>query len=128
MRADPRTHRLYRAAIAVSGGALVLLGLLSGPLPGPGGVPLVLAGLAVLASEFPWARRLLDRARLRLHALSAWAGARPVWLRWAGGAAVLAAVVGAAYAGLVLAGVPPLLPDALSDRLAALPGVEGVEG
>jgi hypothetical protein len=38
---------------------MICLGFISGPIPGPGGIPLVLLGLAVMASEFVWAERLM---------------------------------------------------------------------
>jgi hypothetical protein len=50
-----------RVAIAVVGGALTLFGVVLLVLPGPGFV-LIAAGLALLAREFPWARRPLDYA------------------------------------------------------------------
>jgi uncharacterized protein (TIGR02611 family) len=124
VRADPRKRRLYRAAVAVVGVTMVLLGLASGPLPGPGGIPLVLGGLAVLASEFHWARRLLEWAKARLRTFSAWAGRQPAWLRWCGSAAALAALAGVGYLALVLLGLPPLVPDAVAAFLVDLPGVD----
>jgi hypothetical protein len=33
------------------------------PVPGPGGTPVFLAGLAILATEVEWARRFLTRFR-----------------------------------------------------------------
>jgi uncharacterized protein (TIGR02611 family) len=51
-----------RAAIAVAGFALLAIGAVMLVTPGPGLVAIV-AGLAVLATEFAWAERALDRAR-----------------------------------------------------------------
>jgi uncharacterized protein (TIGR02611 family) len=48
--------------VVVIGSTIVLFGLVLLFLPGPG-LALVIAGLAVLASEFAWARRLLQKAR-----------------------------------------------------------------
>lgn len=45
-------------------GILLLIGvLLFGWIPGPGGVPLLLGGLALLSLNHEWARRLLLQAR-----------------------------------------------------------------
>jgi uncharacterized protein (TIGR02611 family) len=57
----------YRAVFAVGGFALVAVGIvLSLPLvPGPG-IPLIALGLAVLALEFDWAERLLERVVRRV--------------------------------------------------------------
>ncbi|HYZ77941.1 MAG TPA: PGPGW domain-containing protein [Gaiellaceae bacterium] len=56
----------YRVAFAGTGFAVVTGGIvLSLPLvPGPG-IPLIAAGLAMLALEFDWAERLLERIVLR---------------------------------------------------------------
>jgi uncharacterized protein (TIGR02611 family) len=54
--------RLKRYAVTGVGLALVVGGVVLMPLPGPGLV-LVVAGLAVLATEYAWARRLLRRAK-----------------------------------------------------------------
>ncbi len=53
-----------RVAVAVVGAALVAAGLAMLVLPGPG-LLVVLAGLAVLATEFAWAQRTLERTRDR---------------------------------------------------------------
>ena len=56
-------HRQVKTAVvAVLGGLLTLAGVALLVLPGPGFV-LVAAGLAVLATRFPWARKPLDYAK-----------------------------------------------------------------
>jgi hypothetical protein len=83
---------LKRSAVAVLGGLLTLTGIALLVLPGPGFV-LVAAGLAVLATQFAWAKRPLDFAKDKAHQ-----GMDEVARSWwrAGGAALCA---------LVLAGV-----------------------
>ena len=49
-----------RVLIAVLGILLVAGGIVIAPIPGPWSLPLVLAGLAALASEFDWARDVSD--------------------------------------------------------------------
>jgi uncharacterized protein (TIGR02611 family) len=51
-----------RAAIFIVGVALLAAGLVMMVTPGPG-ILLIIAGLAVLATEFAWAERMLDRAK-----------------------------------------------------------------
>lgn len=51
-----------RVAVLVVGGVLVLGGVAMLVLPGPGLV-VIIAGLAVLATEFAWAATLLERAK-----------------------------------------------------------------
>ena len=54
-----------RIAITVVGFALLLGGIALIPLPGPWTIPLVLGGLAVLGTEYAWARRALDETKRR---------------------------------------------------------------
>ena len=51
-----------RIAKIVLGFVVVLAGLLMIVTPGPGGLT-ILVGLTLLATEFQWAKRLLDRLR-----------------------------------------------------------------
>ena len=53
---------LRRVVVLIVGGTVLLTGLVMLVTPGPGLV-VILIGLATLASEFPWARRLLTRVR-----------------------------------------------------------------
>jgi len=53
-----------RVLVAVAGTLLVLVGLVLLVLPGPG-IVIVLAGLAVLGTEFAWARRALFFTRVK---------------------------------------------------------------
>ena len=55
-----RRSRVVRAAVALAGFVVVLAGLAMIPLPGPG-LLIVAAGLAILALEFAWAERWLER-------------------------------------------------------------------
>lgn len=67
---------LRRGVVAVSGSAVVVVGLLLVPLPGPGW-PVVAAGTALLGTEFPWAARLTGRLRAVLRGLTAVADRLP---------------------------------------------------
>jgi L-asparagine transporter-like permease len=57
-------HLLKRSAVTVVGAALLLLGAAMMVLPGPG-ILIIVAGLAVLATEYVWAKTLLKRARVQ---------------------------------------------------------------
>lgn len=50
-------------AVDAAGFGLLIAAVLFGWLPGPGGIPLVIAGLSLLAINYEWAKRLKDRAR-----------------------------------------------------------------
>jgi lysylphosphatidylglycerol synthetase-like protein (DUF2156 family) len=52
--------KLKRISIDAAGYGLILLGVALGWLPGPGGIPLVVAGLGLLSINNTWARRLRD--------------------------------------------------------------------
>ena len=53
-----RRNRIYRAAVAITGFLLVVLGIVLVPLPGPGWL-VVAIGLGLLALEFDRAERML---------------------------------------------------------------------
>jgi uncharacterized protein (TIGR02611 family) len=55
-------RQLRRLVIAVVGGTVVLIGIVMIVFPGPA-IIVIPAGLAILATEFVWARRLLRRFR-----------------------------------------------------------------
>ena len=51
-----------RKHLVICAGLLIMiLGLILMPVPGPGGTPVFLAGLAILSTEFKWARDFLTR-------------------------------------------------------------------
>ena len=123
IRSDPRKHRIYRVVIAVVGVTLLLLAAATGWLPGPGGIPLALVGLAVLASEFEWAQRLLDWAKARAHQLGRWSARQPSWLRVLCGLATLACILLALWFTLRLFGIPGWAPGVVTGFLADVPGL-----
>jgi tellurite resistance protein TerC len=59
---------LRRIAVAFVGGIVVAVGVAMLVLPGPA-VLVIPAGLAILATEFHWARRLLHRIRITVEAV-----------------------------------------------------------
>ncbi len=66
---------LYQTArkvvVAVIGSTVILVGVALFVLPGPGWL-VVFAGLAILATEFVWARRLLRRVRQSASDVAGW--------------------------------------------------------
>ena len=63
-------HAVKKSAATILGAALLLVGLAMMILPGPG-ILVIVAGLAVLATEYVWARSLLDRARTQAEKVQA---------------------------------------------------------
>ena len=57
-----RTPSTIRKPLVFILGALFIIAAgLTGWLPGPGGIPLFLIGIAILATEFAWAKRVRDK-------------------------------------------------------------------
>lgn len=54
--------RLRRLAVTVAGTTVLALGIAMLVLPGPAFL-VIPAGLAILATEYRWARRLIDRTK-----------------------------------------------------------------
>lgn len=61
-----------RIVVLVTGATVLLVGLLMVVMPGPA-VLVIPAGLAILATEFIWARRLLARFQQEVRTFSGWA-------------------------------------------------------
>jgi tellurite resistance protein TerC len=57
--------RSRRIVILVIGGTIVLFGLIIGILPGVPGIPIMIVGFMILATEFIWARMLLGKLKKR---------------------------------------------------------------
>jgi hypothetical protein len=55
------TRLLIVTLKCLAGGSLIVTGIILIPLPGPG-LPLIAAGIAILATEFNWAELLQARA------------------------------------------------------------------
>lgn len=53
-----------RVAVTIAGFAVLLAGVAMLVLPGPG-VVVILAGLAILSTEYVWAQRLLNKAKAK---------------------------------------------------------------
>jgi putative transmembrane protein PGPGW len=100
---------------------LLIAAPLTGWLPGPGGIPLFIAGLAVLASEFEWAQRVLYKVKDWVKALTTWTGKQPAWLKTLGTVALFICVLIAIWLYLAVLGVPGWFPDSWERLLAKLP-------
>jgi uncharacterized protein (TIGR02611 family) len=74
------TRHLKRTLIGIGGGIVVIIGIVAIPYPGPGWL-IVFTGLAILATEFEWAQRILDRARGEYDKWQAWLKRQPMFLR-----------------------------------------------
>ena len=99
---------------------ITVSGLLLVPLPGPGWA-VVIVGLAILATEFAWARHLLEFIRDRLRMWTRWLGRQGWTVRVAVGLGTALCVGLTLWAVFAMAGVPEYLPDWL---VPPLPGLD----
>lgn len=119
IRRDPRKLFFYRIGVGVAGLLLMVAAALTGPLPGPGGIPLFLLGLAVWSSEFEWANNLMGWFKRQFDRYRGWSRSRRL-LFWLG------VVVGAwtfGYLGMVIYGIPTWTPETVQDWLGHVPGL-----
>ncbi|MEO8555529.1 MAG: TIGR02611 family protein [Actinomycetota bacterium] len=122
IRSNPHSHLIYRIVVGVVGLVIVVIGLIMVPFPGPGWL-VVFIGLAIWASEFEWAQRVLQLAKSTLHAWASWLRPKPWWLK--GLVLVLTAIAAAVVVWLILlvSVVPGFLPDGIEKWLKTLPGL-----
>jgi uncharacterized protein (TIGR02611 family) len=120
IRQNAHQLRIYRVGVAIAGLFFIALGLVTGPLPGPGGIPLVLLGLAIWASEFEWAHRLMLFFKAQLRRFQGWSRPRQVlaWLIFFACCGLLG------YLYVATLGPPRWVPADIDRLLARLPGVE----
>ena len=119
IRRSPRKLFFYRICVALLGLLLLCLAVVTGPLPGPGGIPIALLGIAVWSSEFEWAQRLMYWFKAQLKRYLAWPRAHRIlfWAVFGLGCATLA------YLFLLTFGVPFWVPEFAAKFLRQLPGV-----
>jgi len=80
VRARPTANLLYRVAVGVVGTAVLIVGIILIPYPGPGWL-IVIAGLAILASEFERAQRVLQFVKRCYDGWSSWLSRQPRWVQ-----------------------------------------------
>lgn len=71
---------MKKIAIALIGGTVVLLGVIMLALPGPG-LAVIAGGVAILATEFLWARRVWRKAKGTVAKVRRKSGLRAWWQR-----------------------------------------------
>jgi uncharacterized protein (TIGR02611 family) len=91
IRSRPFVDFAYRVVVGVAGFVVLAAGIAAIPYPGPGWA-IVFVGLAILASEFYWARRTLVYTRQRYDRAMGWFRRQSWWVQ-AMGALCTAGVV-----------------------------------
>ena len=109
VRRHPLTNLMWRLGVGLVGTAIVVIGIILLPLPGPGWL-IIFLGLGVLATEFDWARRLLDFAKSHVDAWTAWVTRQSLAVRLLIAAGTLAIVAAAGVGYVAWRGVPSWLP------------------
>ncbi|MBP2452844.1 TIGR02611 family protein [Mycolicibacterium lutetiense] len=71
LRSRPAAEFTYRIVVGVIGTLVLAVGIVAIPYPGPGWA-IVFLGLAILASEFAFAKRALRYVRARYDTVMAW--------------------------------------------------------
>lgn len=122
IRSNPHSHRIYRVVVGVVGLIIVVIGLLLVPFPGPGWL-VVFLGLAIWASEFEWAQRLLHHAKRTLRAWTEWLKPQPWWMKGLTFLVIAAVVAAIFWLMLLISGISSFLPDWVVDLLVKLPGL-----
>ena len=69
-----------RVLIGIVGGLVGLIGLILIPYPGPGWL-IVFGGLAILATEFAFASRLLEYLKHKYETWAAWLKSQSIYIR-----------------------------------------------
>lgn len=114
LRANPTTAKLYRVGVFLLGLLVVVVGLLLIPFPGPGWL-IVIAGLAIWATEFEKAQRVLEFVKSKLRVWEEWVKRQNLLVKG------LVGIVGIAFIATVLwltfhfSGIPGFFPDGLQD-------------
>ncbi len=93
LRGRPAIDAGYRIGVAVVGLVVLVVGVIAIPYPGPGWA-IVFVGLAILATEFAWAQRLLVYVRARYDAVMAWFKQQGLWIQALGVVFTAAVVIG----------------------------------
>jgi uncharacterized protein (TIGR02611 family) len=122
IRSNRPSRLIYRLVVAVIGLVIVAVGLIMVPFPGPGWL-VVFIGLAVWASEFERAQRLLRLARGTLEAWTRWLIRQPWWTRGLVLLITIATVAAVFWLLLLISGVPVYFPDLVQEWLKKVPGL-----
>jgi uncharacterized protein (TIGR02611 family) len=110
IRQNKSLNHTYRIVVAILGTVIILAGIALLPLPGPGWL-IIFLGLGLLASEFDWAKRVLDYAKKKVGAWTDWVQEQNWFVRILLGLACLAIVLGAVYGFIWWQGLPSWTPD-----------------
>jgi uncharacterized protein (TIGR02611 family) len=79
-KSSKKQRRLRRFFTGLTGGVVLLVGVVAIPYPGPGWL-IVFTGLAILAKEFAWAQRALLFGRKKYDEWNVWIAQQSWWVK-----------------------------------------------
>ena len=85
---------IWRVGVTVTGIVVIAIGIVLLPLPGPGWL-IIFTGLGMLATEYPWAARILVRTRHMVWSWTRWVTQQSLFVRVMVGIAGLLVTVAA---------------------------------
>lgn len=80
IRANPTGSFAIKIGIGILGAAVVTVGIILIPFPGPGWA-IVILGLAIWALEFAWAKQALEFTKRNVKAWTSWIGRQSLGVR-----------------------------------------------
>jgi uncharacterized protein (TIGR02611 family) len=101
VRSWPGGRLLWRVGVTLVGAAVIAVGIVLLPLPGPGWV-IIFGGLGILGSEYAWARRLLARMRHAVADAARRLASKPLWVRLLAGLLTLLFLAAVVLGGWLL--------------------------
>ena len=122
IRSNPHSHLIYRLVVGVLGLIILVVGLIMVPFPGPGWL-VVFLGLAIWATEFEWAQRLLHHARDILKTWNERLKPQPWWVKGLVLLVTMVAVAAIFWLLFLISGVPPFFPDGVEEWIKKVPGL-----
>ena len=114
VRSNPKTARIYRIGVFVLGLVIVVVGLLLIPFPGPGWL-IVIGGLAIWATEFERAQRVLEFVKAKVRAWEHWVKRQNPFVKLLAGLAGIAFVAAVLWVTFHFSGIPGFFPDGLEN-------------
>jgi len=122
IRTNPTWLTVYRVVVFAVGLVLVLGGFALVPLPGPGWL-IVILGIAIWASEFEPAAKLLDFVKAKVQAWEQWIREQSWWVKGLVGLGTALVVAGALWLVMWFSGVPGFVPAGVATWLETNAGL-----
>ncbi|MEO7269914.1 MAG: TIGR02611 family protein [Knoellia sp.] len=114
VRANPTWAKVYRVGVFLIGLVIVVVGLLLIPFPGPGWL-IVIAGLAIWATEFEKAQRVLEFVKKQVRGWESWVKRQNPFVKGLTGLVGIVFVATVLWLTFHFSGIPGFFPDGLAN-------------